>query len=185
MGHAAGTIEEFQTRLAQRLRSLAASHDLLVLQNWQGAALTQLVRDQLAPFAETRRARLDVSGPDVLLSPKAAEAIGLALHELATNAIKYGALSVPVGQVSISWALDNQGPRSSELRLRWVERGGPIVNPPSRKGFGHAVFERSVAKSLDGKVSMEFAPEGLSWELSIPTINLVTEHEVVRSWSAS
>jgi PAS domain S-box-containing protein len=185
MGHAAGTIEEFQTRLAQRLRGLAASHDLLVLQNWQGAALTQLVRDQLAPFAETRRARLDVSGPDVLLSPKAAEAIGLALHELATNAIKYGALSVPVGQVSISWALDNQGPRSSELRLRWVERGGPIVNPPSRKGFGHAVFERSVAKSLDGKVSMEFAPEGLSWELSIPTINLVTEHEVVRSWSAS
>jgi len=182
-GRTAGTISEFQTRFTQRLRALTASHDLLVLQNWQGAALASLVRDQLAPFTETGQPRLIVSGPDVLLSPKAAEAIGLALHELATNAVKYGALSVPGGQVAVSWTLDNHGAEAGDLRLSWVERGGPIAKPQPRKGFGHAVFERSVAKSLDGTVVIDFAPEGLRWELSIPTTNLVPEQAIVRNWS--
>lgn len=174
-GRTAETMSEFQTRFTQRLRALAASHDLLVLQNWQGAALARLVHDQLAPLAGSGQERVSVSGPDVVLNPKATEAVGLALHELATNAVKYGALSVPAGRVLISWAFDNFPFDSRELRLSWVERGGPIVKPPVRKGFGHAVFERSVAKSLSGRVVMDFAPEGLGWELTIPTINLVSE----------
>ena len=182
-GRTTGGIAEFHTRFMQRLQALAASHDLLVRQNWQGAALDQLVRDQLAPFAETRHGRLEVSGPEVLLSPKATEAVGLALHELATNAVKYGALSVPDGRVAVAWTLENQDSASRELRLSWVERGGPPVTPPSRKGFGHAVFERSVAMSLNGKVSMDYAPEGLSLLLSIPATNLVSEREIIRNWS--
>jgi two-component system CheB/CheR fusion protein len=147
-------------------------------------ALADLVRDQLAPFAGIKGPRLNVSGPDILLSPKAAEALGLALNELATNAVKYGALSVPAGHVSISWSLQERAVAPPDLRLRWVERGGPVVKPPARKGFGHAVFERSVAISLDGRVAMDFAPEGLNWELTLPATNLVAENEMNRNWPA-
>lgn len=175
----AGTMKEFQKRFTQRLQGLAASHDLLVHKNWQGASLADLVRDQLAPFAEVGTPRLTVEGPDVVVSPEAAEAVGLALHELATNAVKYGALSEQTGHVSISWGFESLSRASSQLRLRWAEQGGPLVLPPSHKGFGHVVFERIVAKSLDGKVLMNFLPEGLIWELLIPAANLVSGRPAV------
>ena len=167
-GGTAHTFDEVRTRFADRLQGLAASHDLLVLQDWQGASLADLVRDQLAPFAETGSTRLSVSGPDIALRPEAAEAIGLALHELATNAVKYGALSTPVGQVRVAWELDSPGTEPRQLRLSWMENGGPIVTPPSRKGFGHVVFEQLVTRSLDGSVTMDFAPAGVNWTLSVP-----------------
>lgn len=170
----AGTMDEFQTRFSQRLQGLAASHDLLVHREWQGAALDDLVRDQLSSFVEIGGPRLNASGPDVFVSPEAAESIGLALHELATNAVKYGAWSAPAGRVAVSWILEH-GSGGRQLRLRWVEEGGPQPEPPSRKGFGHVVFERIVANALRGKVTMDFAPSGLNWELSIPTSNLVNE----------
>jgi PAS domain S-box-containing protein len=173
-GRTARTFDEFRTRFGDRLQGLAASHDLLVLQDWQGASLAHLVRDQLAPFAEIGSTRLSVSGPDIVLRPEAAEAIGLALHELATNAVKYGALSTPGGQVRVAWELDSSDTEPRQLRLSWMENGGPIVTPPSSKGFGHVVFEQLVTRSLDGSVTMDFAPAGLSWTLSIPTTNLVT-----------
>jgi PAS domain S-box-containing protein len=173
-GRSAGTIGEFQMRFSRRLQGLAASHDLLVHQNWQGATLSDLVRDQVAPFVETGSARVSAAGPDVFVSPEAAEALGLALHELATNAVKYGPLSIPTGRVAVSWALENEGTARASLRLSWVERGGPVVTSPSHKGFGHVVFERIITKSLGGNVAMDFAPEGLSWVLSIPTANLVS-----------
>ena len=146
-----------------------------MLQDWQGASLTDLVRDQLAPFREPGSERISVSGPDVLLRPEAAEAIGLALHELATNAVKYGALSVPGGHVTISWALEDHRTEPRQFLVNWLEHGGPTVTPPSRTGFGHIVFERLVTKSLNGSVAIDFATEGLIWKLSIPTTNLVTE----------
>jgi len=121
-----------------------------------------------------------VSGPDIMLRPEAAEAIGLALHELATNAVKYGAISVPGGHVAISWAFEDHGIEPRRLLVNWIERDGPTVTPPSRKGFGHIVFERLVTKSLNGSVAIDFAPEGLIWKLSIPTSNLVTEPVVLR-----
>jgi two-component system CheB/CheR fusion protein len=119
-----------------------------------------------------------------MLRPGAAEAIGLALHELATNAVKYGALSVPGGQVTISWAFEDHGTERRRLLVSWAERGGPPVTPPSRTGFGHIVFERLVTKSLNGEVALDFAPEGLSWKLSIPTTTIVTEPVIARNRSA-
>jgi two-component system CheB/CheR fusion protein len=178
------TFEEFQKRFAQRLQGLAASHDLLVLQDWQGASLTDLVRDQLAPFTESGGERITVAGPNIMLRPEAAEAIGLALHELATNAVKYGALSVPGGHVTISWAFEDHGTEPHQFLVNWIERGGPSVTPPSRKGFGHIMFERLVTKSLNGSVGIDFAPKGLTWKLSIPITNLVTEPVVIRHRSA-
>lgn len=171
----AGTIDEFQERFMRRLQGLAASHDLLVSRNWKGALLSDLVSNQLAPFAEVGGARLNMSGPDILVSPEAAEAIGLALHELATNAMKYGALSVPVGQVTVFWALEYHGTEPRRLQLNWVEQNGPLVTPPTRKGFGRLVLEDILAKQLSAEIVMNFAPKGLNWELSISTSNLVTE----------
>ena len=153
-GRTVDTFEEFQKRFAQRLQALAASHDLLVLQDWQGASLTDLVRDQLAPFTEFGSARITVSGPDIMLRPEAAEAIGLALHELATNAVKYGALSVPGGHVTISWAFEDHGTEPRQFLVSWAEQGGPLVTPPSHTGFGHIVFERLVTKSLNGELPL-------------------------------
>ena len=183
-GRTVDTFEEFQKRFTQRLQGLAASHDLLVLRDWQGAPLKELVRIQLDPFTAPGSERISVTGPDVLLRPEAAEAIGLALHELATNAVKYGALSVPAGRVTISWAFEEHGPKPRQFLVNWIERGGATVTPPSRTGFGHVVFERLVTQSLNGSVAIDFATEGLIWKLSIPTTNLVTEPTIVPNRSA-
>lgn len=157
------------------------SHDLLVLQNWKGASLATLVQNQLAPFAESGSTGIRVSGPDIYLSPKVTETLGLALHELATNAVKYGALSVPQGKIDVSWDLEKKDGATSELlRLNWLERDGPSVTPPNRKGFGHTVFERIVARSLNGDLKVDFTPAGLIWNLSIPTLDLNQDRTVFR-----
>ena len=168
----AGSLETFGQRFALRLQGLAASHDLLVHENWRGAPLAGLARQQLAPFAEEGSYRLALSGPDVVLTASAAQTIGLALHELATNAIKYGAWSVPAGQVTLEWAFDDQAGQP-QLRLRWIESGGPPVTPPTRKGFGHVVIKNMVAQSVDGEVHADYDPAGMRWTLSIPAGNLV------------
>jgi two-component sensor histidine kinase len=169
-GRNTNSVEEFHDRFSARLHGLAASHDLLVLRSWQGASIREIVNTQLGPFVGVGTDRLHRSGPDVLVTPKAAEAIGMALHELATNAVKHGALSTANGTVSIEWRW-MQG--SDNLQLSWTERGGPTVIPPTRKGFGHIVCERVVAELLSGTVSMQFAPEGASWQLSVPADHLL------------
>ena len=108
-----------------------------------------------------------------MLTAQAAQAMGLALHELGTNAVKHGAWSVPQGKVEFSWALVPAQDDPNQLRLTWVERGGPQVGPPAVKGFGHVVVESMVAQATGGKVSMEFNPEGLIWTLSLPEQSLV------------
>jgi PAS domain S-box-containing protein len=169
----AGSMEEFEARFERRLQGLAASHDVLVSKNWQGAPIEELVRQQLLPFVEIQSSRFELAGPDVVVTAEAAQAIGLAIHELATNAIKYGALSQPSGKVRISWTFDRDASVSPELSLNWIERGGPAVAPPSRKGFGHVVIGEMVERSLNGRVAMEFAAQGLRWSVAIPAINLV------------
>jgi PAS domain S-box-containing protein len=169
----AGSMEEFEARFERRLQGLAASHDVLVSKNWHGAPLEELVRQQLLPFVEIQSSRFELAGPDILMTAEAAQAIGLAIHELATNAIKYGALSQPSGRVRISWAFDRDASVSPELSLNWIEQGGPSVAPPSRKGFGHVVIGEMVERSLNGRVAMEFAAQGLRWSVAIPAINLV------------
>ncbi len=166
-----GSLDEFERRFGQRLQGLAASHDVLVNENWLGAPLAELVREQLLPFVEAQSARVELEGPPVVLTAQAAQAIGLAIHELATNAIKYGALSVTTGKVKVSWMADADEP--SHIRLTWVEQGGPPVQAPSHKGFGHMVIDAMIARSLNGAVAMEFAEQGFHWAVTIPASNLV------------
>lgn len=171
----AGTMEEFENRFERRLQGLAASHDVLIGRNWQGAPVADLVRQQLLPFVEIQSSRYEIDGPEVVLTAEAAQAIGLAIHELATNAIKYGALSERGGKVKISWMFDGQADVTGYLLFKWIEQGGPPVLPPVRRGFGHVVIGEMVERSLNGKVAMEFAPEGMNWSVSIPVANLVRD----------
>jgi len=166
-----GSLEDFERKFALRLQGLASSNELLLRNDWRGVSLTELAREQLMPFAEIGP-RLRVEGPDVLIAAASAQTIGLALHELATNATKYGAWSTNAGAVALNWAYIDDAP-SRRLRLRWVESGGPTVSPPGRKGFGHVVFEDMVVQSAQGQVSISFEPSGLRWELSLPTANVV------------
>ena len=161
----AATMKDFESRFGQRLQGLAASHDVLVRNSWQGAPLAELMRQHLLPFADAKSSRLELVGPDITVTAEAAQAIGLALHELATNAIKYGALSVPAGKVKMSWILDDTADGPRQLLLSWIEQGGPPVAAPSRIGFGHLVIDDMIARSLDGKVALEFAPLGLKWSV--------------------
>jgi PAS domain S-box-containing protein len=165
------SVEEFHERFSSRLQGLAASHDLLVQRSWQGASIGEIAQSQLAPFVGAGTDRLHLSGPDIVVTPKAAEAIGLALHELATNAVKHGAFSNATGTVTIDWA---KLPGRDDIQLRWTESGGPEVKPPARRGFGHIVCERVVAQLLDGEVAMDFTPEGARWRLTVPAAHLVS-----------
>jgi PAS domain S-box-containing protein len=160
---AADTVDQFQSRFGERLRSMALSHDLLVSEDWKRANLGELVRLQLQPFAEPG-ARLRLDGSDAYVTPDAAQYIGLALHELATNAAKYGAWSVPAGQVVIKWEiLPDAG-----LHLSWRERNGPSVRRPLHKGFGSTLTENVIVQALEAKVFADFAPEGRAWTIEVP-----------------
>ena len=162
------TLEKFEATFTQRLRGLAASHDLLIQENWRGATLRDLAIHQLALFAQAGGPRLTLIGPHVMLTPQAAQAIGLALHELGTNAIKHGAWSVPTGKVLMSWTFDANPEGANVLQVRWEERGGPPVSRPVSKGFGHVVIESMVGQATSGEVRMDFGPVGLTWILSVP-----------------
>lgn len=171
----AGTVEDYMRLFVQRLRGLAASHDSLVAQNWAGAPLADLVQRQLEIFIGENEERLNVTGPDVYVTAKAAQAIGLALHELSTNSVKYGALSTPAGRINVGWRLTTNGSSDRQLELTWEEAGGPLVRPPTRKGFGHLVLERIAADALDGRVSLDFAPSGARCTITFPgATNLAT-----------
>ena len=167
-------LKDFETRFAQRLRGLAASHDLLLHRSWRGAPLTDLARQQLGPFVEADESRLALTGPEVMLTSEATQAVGLALHELATNATKYGAWSASTGTVAVAWDFNDQIGAAQRLRLSWVERGGPQVTSPTRKGFGHVMIESMVAQMVNGEVSTDFGAEGLNWTLNIPMSHLVS-----------
>lgn len=173
----ADNLKSFETEYMQRLQGLAASHDLLVNQNWAGAPLDELIRRQVEPFVETNRANLAIAGPDLMVSAKAAQAIGLALHELSTNSMKYGALSTSKGKVSIDWEFHQPANEPQRIRLKWEEHDGPTVRPPTRKGFGHFVIDRMATQSLNAKVQIDFRPEGLIWILDAPASTMQIEPE--------
>jgi two-component sensor histidine kinase len=169
---AGGTAKDFENRFTARLESLAGSQDLLVMQDWHGASLRELAQSQLVHYADLIGRRILVDGPNVMLKPEAAQNIGLALHELSTNAAKYGALSNFDGKVHLNWTVVTDGDEPL-LRMSWRETGGPEVTPPAREGFGHKVLKRIAAHALEGKVTLDFAPEGLVWKLEIPTSYIV------------
>ena len=164
-----GNVDEFVDHFSQRIQGLAESQDLMLEQNWQGAWLGDLVRAQLELFAVGNRAQIE--GPPIFLNAGSVQNVGFALHELATNASKHGALSSPQGRVLVAW----NGPTTDgRIRLQWTERGGPVVRAPDRRGFGHLVITELVAQALQGTSTLEFLPEGVHWSLDIPATHALS-----------
>jgi PAS domain S-box-containing protein len=158
--------EEFIERFTERVQALAANQNLLVRNEWQGVDIEDLARAQLAHFADLVGSRVTVHGPTVRLNAAAAQAIGLALHELATNAGKYGALSVDAGRVDVRWRRDG-----NVFAMSWIECNGPPVSQPKRQGFGTIVMKAMAERSVDGAVDLDYAPSGLTWRLTCPGAN--------------
>lgn len=157
--------EEFHERFSSRLQALAASHDLLVEANWLGALIGDLIERQLAAFSDQIGGRIMTSGPPLRLSPAVAQTVGLAVHELATNATKYGALSVSTGQVAVTWGIAPDEDGKQQFRLYWEETGGPTVSAPAQRGFGSLAIERLAAQVLNGRAELLYAPGGVRWTL--------------------
>ena len=147
-----------------RLFALSSQHDLLTMDNWEGASLEGVVRRALRPYRDEERSRFTVEGPAVHLEPKRALALGMGFHELATNAARYGALSNAQGSVHVRWSIV---PGGETLKLQWEERGGPAVSEPARRGFGLRLIEHGLGRELGGAVRVDFAASGLvcEWEM--------------------
>ena len=160
------TKEEFHERFSSRLQALAASHDLLVETNWDGALLSDLIERQLAAFSDQIGARILAKGPPLRLSPEVAQTLGLAIHELATNATKYGALATPNGKIEINWELSADATGTEMFHLGWREEGGPPVQPPAQRGFGSLAIERLAAQALNGQAELRYLPQGVQWTLT-------------------
>jgi PAS domain S-box-containing protein len=157
----------FLEKFNARLQALSASHDSMAQEEWQNASLADLVRLQLGPYLDRSEPQVSVEGPIVLLKADAAQNLGFALHELTTNAAKYGALSVPEGRVSIAWRWLSEADGNG-IELSWVESGGPAVEMPARRGFGSMVIERNLARELDSKIELAFLAEGLQCKIPFP-----------------
>ena len=162
-------MQAFNSNFGERLRGLAKSHDLLVERNWEGALIDDLVRSQFALLEGSEAERIMTQGPAMMLVPQAAQYLGLGLHELATNAAKYGALAVPTGQVQVTWQEDG-----GRFILIWRESGGSVMTPPDRKGFGRVILEEVVPGMLGGNATAAFDAKGMSWTLNVPLGKIVT-----------
>ena len=151
----------FLATFEARLRSLATCNQLVLDGHWDSVPLSKLIANQLEPFGNHES--FSKHGPELLLLPRAVQPLGLALHELATNAVKHGALSAPGGSVAVEWRVVGD-----RFEMRWTERGGPPAHPPERKGFGTTVVGKACAAALTGEARLEFEPAGVSWFLSAP-----------------
>jgi PAS domain S-box-containing protein len=160
---AARDLPDFIGRFTERIQALAANQNLLIRNELCGVDVQDLVRAELTHFADLVGSRIAVHGPNLRLNAAAAQAIGLAMHELATNAGKYGALSTGGGHVNVCWETDGD-----TLTMSWTECGGPHVSPPERRGFGTVVTQEMVERSVDGNVDLNYAPPGLTWRLTCP-----------------
>jgi two-component sensor histidine kinase/DNA-binding response OmpR family regulator len=155
--------EAYVAAVEGRITALSRAHVLLSQSRWQGANLSRILDEELAPYCRSEVERIVTTGPEVFLDPATAQILALALHELATNAAKYGALSSNLGKVRLSWELG-----ASRLVLQWVESGGPPVQPPCSKGYGTRVISASVERQLDGGATFDWQPDGLRFTMSIP-----------------
>ena len=164
--------EDFIARFSERIQALSANQDLLVRNEWNGVDVADLVHAQLAPFVGLIGSRIGVHGPTLRLTASSAQALGLALHELATNAGKYGALSNDCGRVDIAW-----GASGDTFTMSWTESDGPAVSAPKRRGFGSVVMEVMAERSLGGKVDLDYAPSGVEWRLTCPAANALEPWE--------
>lgn len=168
-------VDAFQAAVADRIEGLARSIELLAREQWSGASLRRVVDIHLEAFPQSRE-QIDVSGEDFVLKPEAVQNFGLALHELATNSVKYGALSVPQGRVRFEWRdWQEDGRPDAMLRFIWEESGGPRVETPSRSGFGTTVIKTHAAAAFRGTVEIDFRPEGLVWVMMAQRDTLARE----------
>ena len=174
IGRQAATVQEFQSEFEGRLKALATSQNALTGQTGSSASLRDLICEQLRPFAAAGPA-LELEGPETHLSIEATRMIGLALHELATNALKHGAWSVPDGKVSVRWTYEPLDDGAPGLTLTWSEQGGPPATPSVRKGFGNVVLYQLIPQSLRGSARGEFLERGFSWTMSAPRSRLTSE----------
>ena len=156
------SIEFYVSTVEGRIAALSTAHALLAESRWEGASLNRLVDEELAPYRSADVERLTIAGPAVFLKPETAQIIALVLHELATNAVKYGALSDAAGKVSLRWQCER-----NKLGLQWEETGGPPVTPPTTKGYGTKVITASIQQQLSGAATFDWRPEGLSFTMEI------------------
>jgi PAS domain S-box-containing protein len=170
---AARDLEDFIERFTKRIQALAANQNLLVRNEWQGVDVDDLVRAQLAHFADLEGSRITVHGSPARLDATAAQAIGLAIHELSTNAGKYGALSVDTGRVDVCWRLDGD-----VFAMNWTEFDGPPVSPPERCGFGSTVITSMVKQTVNGEVQLDYVPSGVVWSLTCAAANALERGKV-------
>jgi len=160
----ADNVDDFAQSLDGRIRALSATHDLLTQSDWGSTPVGAVIDAELLPYAHGAGRAVTLSGPEVELAPNDALSLGLAIHELATNAAKYGALSTPGGKVNVQW----QQVADNLVRVEWLERGGPPVKQERARGFGTDLIERIVAHELRHPVELDFDPEGVRCVLLIP-----------------
>jgi PAS domain S-box-containing protein len=158
----ADTVEDFKAAIDGRLQALSNAHSLLAQSRWAGVDLHSLVMEELAPY-RAAESRADISGPVLVLEPQSAQSIAMVLHELTTNAVKHGALSLPSGRLRVEWSRGE-----AEIVIRWSEADGPPVKPPSHQGFGTRLIGPIVQMGLQGKLRYDWNPDGLACEIVIP-----------------
>jgi PAS domain S-box-containing protein len=158
------TAEGLKRAIEGRLEALAKLHDLFVKSRWTGAELSRIAAQELAPYVGQGEARARIDGPYVLLAPNTAQAIAVILHELATNAAKYGALSMAKGRVEVKWSL----PENDQLILTWTEKGGPAVQQPLHEGFGTRMMKQMIKDQQQGDFRLDWGAEGLACEIILP-----------------
>jgi len=162
-----GNVEEARAAFDERIRGLARTHGRLANTNWESVQLEALFADEFAPYRHHSGSNVNLDGPQIDLSPRCALTLGLAVHELVTNAAKYGALSTDSGTVDVKWSLDTS---QRMLDINWIEDGGPAVPPPRRSGFGRLLLERVLVSDLKSDVRLDFDPRGLRCRIRIPAL---------------
>jgi two-component sensor histidine kinase len=172
-GRAARDVAGFMDSFTARITGLAQSHNLLLSEDWRSVSLADLVRSQIGAFICQNDPRLRIEGPALQLQPQAVQHLGMALHELSTNALKHGALSASTGRLDVTWRVEKNESGEDRLHLVWQERGGPSVEKHERCGFGLAVIETLAPSGVGGKAHLEWRLEGLVWHLDAPLLDVI------------
>lgn len=167
--HDADTLAAARGAFEARLFALARGHDVLTRENWEGANLSDVIHEATAPYRDLAegRGRIEMNGPDLRVSPPMALSLSMTLHELCTNALKYGALSVPAGRIDISWKI-LEASVGQRLVMQWEEKDGPPVVPPTRTGFGSRLIQHGLARELNGTVTLAYEPSGVVCTIDVP-----------------
>jgi two-component sensor histidine kinase/CheY-like chemotaxis protein len=169
---AASSSQEFVKKFSSRVQALAVNHDLLVKSQWRSIDASELIGGQLAHFGDLVGKRILFDGPPIRVSSAAAQSIGMVVHELSTNTVKYGALSGEPGRIEIAWEIDSNS-ANPVFSIRWTEHDGPPVVAPTHQGFGTTVVTKMVEMSLDGETVLEYSSTGLIWKLACPLKNVL------------